>query len=179
MKVMEMKKIVLAALLASGLMAAGNQDYFGVNGGRADIGISSSIEGSSSNEENHITATLGHYYGNTGRVSASYTYVERSAGMDNSDVLSFAYDFILPVSQDMFSLYAGPVVGYTWLQDSMIDLSGFHYGAQAGGIVRVMDNIELEAGYRYLFETGNDKVYGINIEADKIKMWYAGFNFRF
>jgi hypothetical protein len=30
------------------------------------------------------------------------------------------------------------------------------YGAQAGAIARVVDNIEIEAGYRYLMETGDD-----------------------
>lgn len=173
-----MRKIALAALLASGLMAAENENYFGISGGNAEIKVSS-VGGSATTDGSQITATLGHYYGNTGRVSASYTYVERDPGVDNSDVLSFAYDFILPVKQDMFSVYAGPVVGYTWFKDSMTDISGFHFGAQAGGIVRVMDKIEIEAGYRYLFETGNDRVWGTNIEADSMKMWYAGINFRF
>ena len=31
-----MKKVVLATLLASGLMAAGNENYFGISGGRLD-----------------------------------------------------------------------------------------------------------------------------------------------
>jgi opacity protein-like surface antigen len=90
---------------------------------------------------------------------------------------------MLPLAEDKFSLYAGPVIGYTSYKESAddisLDLSGFHYGAQAGAILRIVENVEIEAGYRYLLETGSDTVTTVKIDADNIKMWYVGANIRF
>lgn len=177
-----MKKIGLVVLLASGLMAAGNENYFGISVGNAELsGTVASTDFDTDGTQ--YTVALGHYYGDTSRVSAAYTYVKHEAGVDESDAFSVAYDFILPIADNKFSLYAGPVLGYTRYEESAgglsLDLSGFHYGAQAGAIVRVMDNIEIEAGYRYLIETGSDTVLGINVDADDLKMWYVGANIRF
>jgi hypothetical protein len=166
-----MKKIVLAAMLASGLMAAGNENYFGISIGNAELEANTG----GTTDGGQITATLGHYYGDTGRISGSYTYIKRDQDVKNSDVLSFAYDFILPLADNKFGLYAGPVAGYTFYKDDIVDFSGFHYGAQAGAIVRIADKFELEAGYRYLIETGSD----LGVDLDSVKMWYVGANLRF
>lgn len=173
-----MKKIALAVLLASGLMAAENADYFGVSFGNAELGIEVSTLDAETNG-GQVSFTLGHYYGDTARAWAGYTYVKHDDGVDESDAFSVGYDFILPLAQNKFSLYAGPVIGYTRYEEPGLDLSGFHYGAQAGVIVRFIDNIEFEAGYRYLKETGNETVLGVDVEADDLKMWYVGANLRF
>lgn len=169
-----MKKIVLVTMLATGLMAAGSDDYFGVSIGNATLKSSSSL-GDGSTNGGQLTATLGHYYENTARISGSYTYIRRDAGVKNSDTASLAYDFILPLSDNKFGLYAGPVAGYTWYKDDTANFSGFHYGAQAGAILRVANKLELEAGYRYFIETGSD--LGVNL--DSLSMWYVGGNIRF
>lgn len=181
-----MKKIVLIALLATGLMAASNENYFGLNIGNAKFSGSASVSGASADwdtDGTQYTAVLGHYYGDTGRVSAAYTYVKHEAGVSKSDALSVAYDFILPLAENKFSLYAGPVLGYTRYEETDLDLSGYHYGAQAGAIVKIMDTIELEAGYRFLIETGSQKVtvlgVPVSVDADNVKMWYVGANLRF
>jgi opacity protein-like surface antigen len=178
-----MKKIVLASLLATGLMAAGNENYFGVSAGKLDSNFKVNpnpgfvvLDTDFTDTAYHFT--LGHYYGENGRISATYTYVN-GEDSDTSDAITLSYDFILPVAKT-FSLYAGPSLGYTRLDYSDgTDLSGFHYGAQAGAIARVVDNIEIEAGYRYLMETGDDDVTGGNIELDNVSMWYIGANIRF
>lgn len=183
-----MKKIALAVLLGSGLMAAENSDYFGISFGNAELGGEVSVPSISFSEngeidDGHISFSLGHYYGDTARVWAAYTYVNVDNDVDEADAFSAGYDFILPLAQNRFSLYAGPVIGYTRFEDSELDLSGFHYGAQAGAIVRLIDNIELEAGYRYLRETGSDTVNisgtDVDIDADDLKIWYVGANLRF
>ena len=176
-----MKKIVLATLLTTGLMAAGNENYFGISAGNAEL--TGNVESSDFDTDGtQYTFVLGHYYGENARVSAAYTYVKHDSGVDKSDAISVAYDFILPLAENKFSLYAGPVVGYTRYEESSaginLDLSGFHYGAQAGAIIKLMDKIELEAGYRFLLETGNDTVLGVNVDADDVKMWYVGANIR-
>lgn len=169
-----MKKIVLAVMLTSGLMAAGNENYFGISVGNAELEASSSL-GNANTDGGQFTGTLGHYYGDTGRISGSYTYIKRDQDVKNSDLISFAYDFILPLADNKFGLYAGPVAGYTFYKDDIVDFSGFHYGAQAGAIVRIADKFELEAGYRYLVETGSD----LGVDLDNVKMWYIGGNLRF
>jgi opacity protein-like surface antigen len=169
-----MKKLVLVALLATGLMAASNEDYFGLSVGNAKLEASSSL-GNASTDGGQITATLGHYYNDTGRISASYSYIKREEGIKNSDVLSVAYDFILPLADNKIGLYAGPVVGYTLYKDDVVNFSGAHYGAEAGAIIRIADKLELDAGYRYLFETGSD----LGVDLDNVKMWYVGANLRF
>lgn len=181
-----MKKIALCLLLVAGLMAAENKDYFGFSAGNADYRLKTSALGVTTKDnvdDTHYSFTLGHYYENS-RVSGTYTYVDGGVDNFNSNYsFSFAYDFILPVVKDQFSLYAGPVVGYTRLTDGEINLSGINYGGQAGVIVRVINNIELEAGYRFVMGTGNDKVnvsgIDFNLESEYMKTWYAGANIRF
>lgn len=93
------------------------------------------------------------------------------------------FDLILPVIDNALFLYAGPVVGYTRFEQESagikLDLSGLHYGGQAGAIVRVMNNIEIEGGYRYLIQTGSDTLVGVTVDADTLRMWYIGANLRF
>ena len=180
-----MKKIVLVALLAAcGLMGADNVPYIGVSVGNTELKTSAGIGNfESKHNDTHYTATVGNYLGEYGRVSLSYTYVEPTGNIQHSDGASLAYDFLLPVVDNTFLLYVGPVVGYTRFEEEdagvKLDLSGVHYGGQAGVIVRIINNIEIEGGYRYLVETGKDTVLGVNVKADDLRMWYVGANFLF
>jgi len=162
-------------------MAGSNEDYFGISAGNAQL--NGKVAGTNfDTDDTHYTATVGHYYGDTARVQAAFTYVDPSGTVDHANALSVSYDFLLPVA-NQFSLFAGPVAGYTWYKESSgsltLDLSGFHYGAEAGAIVKIANNLELEAGYRYLIQTGSDTVLGVNVDADDLRMWYAGLNLRF
>ncbi|MDO9265647.1 MAG: outer membrane beta-barrel protein [Sulfurimonas sp.] len=174
----------MALLAGCGLMGADNVPYIGVSVGNAELKTSVDIVNfESKNDDTHYTATLGQYVGDNGRVSLSYTYVEPTGNVQNSDAASLAFDFILPVIDNTLLLYVGPVIGYTRFEEEAAglkrDLSGIHYGGQAGAIVRIVNNIEIEGGYRYLVETGKDTVLGVDVEADNLRMWYAGVNFRF
>lgn len=181
-----MKKIVVASLIATGLLASGNQDYVHLSVGNAKLTGTASALGvpvDFDTDGTQYTLGLGHYLNDTGRVYGTYTYIDREAGVDKADAFSIGYDFLLPVDAKTFSLYAGPVVGYTRYEEPGLDLSGFHYGAQIGGLIRITDNIEIDGGYRYVFETGSQDVsilgVNVNVEADDVKMWYIGANFRF
>jgi len=179
-----MKKIALAVVLATGLMGADNVAFIGASVGNTELKSNVSAIGyDSSVDDNHYTATLGQYVGTNGRISLSYTYVKPTNNVKHSDGASLAFDFVLPIVDNVFFLYAGPVVGYTRFEEEAagikLDLSGLHYGGQAGAIFRIMNNIEVEAGYRYLIETGSDTVAAVNVDADKLKMWYLGANLRF
>jgi hypothetical protein len=179
-----MKKVLLTALLAGGLMGAENVPFIGVSVGNVEFKSEAhAVNYESKVDDTHYTATLGQYLGDNGRVSLSYTYVEPVNNVKLSDGASLAYDLVLPIIDNAFFVYAGPVVGYTRFEEEAagikLDLSGLHYGGQAGAIVRVMKNIEVEGGYRYLIETGSDTVLGVDVEADTLKMWYIGANLRF
>lgn len=180
-----MKKIVLVALLAGcGLMAADNVPYIGVSVGNVALKTSvGTVDFESKNDATHYTGTLGQYVGDNGRIALSYTYVEPTGNVQNKDGVSLAYDFIIPVIDNTLLLYAGPVIGYTRFEAEAagvnLNLSGLHYGAQGGAILRIIKIVELEAGYRYLVETGKDSVLGVGVSADSIRMWYMGVNIRF
>jgi opacity protein-like surface antigen len=179
-----MKKIALAVVLASGLMGADNVAFIGASVGNAELTSNVSAIGYESKvNDTHYTATLGQYVGTNGRLSLSYSYVKPTNNVKNSDSASLAFDFVLPIVDNVFLLYAGPVVGYTRFEQEVagikLDLSGLHYGGQAGAIFRIMNNIEVEGGYRYLIETGSDTLLGLNVDADKLKIWYVGANLRF
>lgn len=180
-----MKKILLVALLAgSGLMASANVPYIGFSVGNAELKTSVGVgDFESKHDDTHYTATLGQYIDDNGRVSISYTYVDPTGNVENSDSVSLAFDFIAPIMDNTVALYVGPVIGYTHLEEESagvkLDLSGMHYGVQAGAIVRIIDNIEIEGGYRYLVEEGEDTVLGVDVSADNLRMLYVGVNFRF
>lgn len=180
-----MKKIVLATLLAaSGLMAADNVPFIGVSVGNAELKANIGPTNYQAKvDDTHYTASLGQYIGDNGRIALSYSYVEPKNNVKDSDAASLAYDFVLPVVDNAVMLYAGPVIGYTrYIEEAAgikLDLSGLHYGGEAGVIVRLVNFVELEAGYRYFIETGSDTVAGIKVEADTLKMWYLGANLRF
>lgn len=172
-----MKKVFLATLFATGaLMGADNATFIGVSVGNAEL---KSNIGPTSHEarvdDTHYTATLGQYIGDNGRIALSYSYVEPKNNIKTSDAASLAYDFVVPVMDNMFMVYAGPVIGYTrYVEEAAgfkLDLSGLHYGAEAGVIVRLVSTVELEAGYRYLIETGSDTIVGVNVDPDTLKMW--------
>jgi len=180
-----MKKIFLATLLATGaVMGADNVPFIGVSVGNAELKSNIGIVGYESKvNDTQYTATLGQYVGTNGRIALSYSYVEPQHNVKNSDAVSLAFDFLIPLVDNTVSLYAGPVIGYTRYEEEAaglkLDLSGMHYGGEVGAIVRIVNNIEIEGGYRYLIETGNDTVLGIKVDADTLKMWYVGVNFRF
>jgi len=180
-----MKKIVLSVLLVCyGLMGAENVSFIGASIGNTELKTSTGVGSfESKNDDTHYTGTLGQYVGENGRVSLSYTYVEPTGHVVNSDGVSLAFDVMIPIIENTFLLYAGPVIGYTRCKEEAaglkLDLSGMHYGAQAGVIFRVVNNIEIEGGYRYLVETGQESVLGVEIDADDLHVWYVGANLRF
>jgi opacity protein-like surface antigen len=177
--VMIMKKVALAALLATGLMAAGNEDYFGVSVGEAKSSVTAS-DGTSSatvdDTEGAYNLALGHYYENS-RIALTYTHLDLD-NVDTSEALTLSYDFFYTVGRGL-NVFAGPGIGYAWIKDDAVDLSGFMYGGEAGAQLRINSGLELEAGYRYMRATGSDNDSGTKVELDDLATWYIGANIRF
>jgi len=177
-----MKKIVLLTLLTASLFAGQNDDYIGLG-----IGYTSFSADKQYSEINtdgmSLSFTLGHYYGDYGRFNASYTYIKSEENIDESDMLSLAYDFMLPIN-DSIALYVGPVAGYTRYSEhdnlgNEINLSGLHIGGELGGVFNFSEKLEVEAGYRYLSEAGEDTYLGQSIKAQSMSMFYFGVNYHF
>ena len=169
-----MKKILLPALLSMSLFASQNSDYVGIGAGNSWFSVDKSTK-NITNSGLHGTFTLGHMYEEYGRFYASGTYLNSTDSVSSSGVYSLGYDAMFPVLDDMFSLYAGFVGGYTTYKEGSLDLSGAHYGPEVGVTFDVADIFEFEGGYRYLFETGKD----LNTEASDIQMVYLQANFYF
>lgn len=177
--VMIMKKAALAALLATGLMAAGNENYFGVSVGEAKSSVTMDSGSSSAtvdDTEGAYNLTLGHYYENA-RIALTYTHVDIE-DVDRSEALTLSYDFFYPVGRGL-NVFAGPGIGYVWMKDDVVDLSGFTYGGEAGAQLRINSGLEIEAGYRYMLVAGSDNDSGTKVEFDDLATWYIGANIRF
>ena len=148
-----MKKIVLSMMLVASLFAE-NNDYVTLGGGVTQFNLDTGPSNASTNNASY-TFALGHQYGNYGRIHMDGTYINAaSASIDSSAMISLSYDFMFPVVDDIFSLYVGPVGGYTSYKTNTYDLSGGHYGVELGGVVSITENFELELGASYLKETG-------------------------
>jgi len=62
-------------------------------------------------------------------------------------------------------------------------LAGAIYGAQAGLNYTVTENFSVEAGYRYMISNMRDTItvsgIDVKLEADPIKNWFIGANYKF
>ncbi len=178
-----MKKVALIGLLSAGVMAADHYDYAGIHFGELKSEFSAHSGSGTAHgdmKDSAYSLALGHYYGEQGRVSAMFTYADAEDYVDRSHVLSVSYDFLLPLVERSLAVFAGPSVGYTWLElEDGSDFNGIHYGGQAGVIIRLPNGVDLEGGYRYLVESGEMSDGGGKIELDNTSMWYIGANIRF
>jgi len=142
-----MKKIVLVVLMT--LQLSAYDDYIGLGGGYSTFNVNTP-SGDIDNNGASATIDFGHKYGKYGRFHASATYVSHEDNITKANSYSVGYDFLVPLFDDTFELYAGPVIGYTSYEERDFSLSGFHYGAEAGVLFSLSDTIELEAGYNFL-----------------------------
>lgn len=103
------------------------------------------------------------------RATFSGTYFD--SGSDDQSVQKFLgmVDYFLFSESDMkVRPFIGANVGYGRYESTFVDTTGFLYGGQAGFVVGVGDNIDLDLSYRYiLFESeavnsAGNIVFGLN-----------------
>ncbi len=91
------------------------------------------------------------------RTTLSFNYFDSVSSESDEDyaqnyekyLLSFDY-FFLNGNKSNFQPYLGANLGYiNYESDNDIDVSGFLYGAQAGVLFSVADNIDIDIMYRY------------------------------
>lgn len=179
-----MKKIAMAALLASGLMAAENGFYVGADIGNTEYNFKASAFGiSAENEDDGGSQTfkMGYYLDKNNRASAFY----QNVNVDNGDGIMYGVGYDYLIGENALKPFVGAIVGYGSAEsdDGTIDLSGAVYGAQAGVNYAFNENFSIEGGYRYLISDMDDAVIvsGVNVkvEIDTVKNWFLGVNYKF
>ncbi|QFR43013.1 outer membrane protein [Sulfurimonas xiamenensis] len=179
-----MKKIVLAVLLATGLMAADSGMYVGLDVGNTDYNIKASALGISveeSYDDASYTFKAGYYIDANSRVYASYQYIDVEDG--DSAFYGVGYDYL--IGNGALKPFVGAFVGYGSAEDDegYVDMSGTVYGGQIGLNYAINENFSAEAGYRYMKSNMDDNIVesdiNVNIEIDEIKNWFVGVNYKF
>jgi len=129
------------------------------------------------------------------RYYVSYDYVSdsyRSAARIRHQMLSAAYDLMLPLDGGSTRLFAGANAGLTRLDQKTggyrhDDDWGIHAGIQAGLLRILADNVELEAGYRYAkhedaavdFKPRGASTRSGSARLSSTEQLYMGVNWRF
>jgi len=167
--------VLLSTLLCSSLYAIDieeSQKFIGVEvsisevqgNGPSDIasnisnGISAGIQLGAMNSEWRTTIGLS-YFDNEGR------NVEKLYG-------SIDYFFLKTdiLESSVFNPFIGFTVGYANYESNEVDADGFIYGGQAGLMINLLDNLNLNVGYRYTlsnaseFDHESDVFFGLNYQ---------------
>lgn len=183
-----MKKIVLAVILASAVIAAENGFYVGADIGNTEFNIKVSALGVSAEDKDDggsQTLKIGYYFNLNNRVSAFYQNINTEGG--DTYTYGIGYDYL--IGDNAFKPFVGAIAGYGFsktdepVYDSPLTLSGNIYGAQVGINYAFNENFSAEAGYRYLKSEINENTMVSNIdiklEMDTIQNWFFGINYKF
>ena len=177
-----MKKIITLGLLTISLMASQNNDYVSLSGGVSQLSTIQTTTNSfqrNSSDGAAMTLTFGHKY-ESGRFNASYTFVNHDTiTVKEVSAFNFAYDFTFPISTSGVVLFAGPVIGYSWYEDTSVNLDGMHYGAEFGTFYDITENFSVELGYKYFKETASKEGTSSKVEYDDLQTLYLGINYYF
>ncbi len=179
-----MKKIALAVMLASGVMAAENGFYVGADAGNTKYDMKASVLGVSVEEKDDggsQTLKVGYYLDKNNRTSAFY----QNVNVDNGDGAMYGVGYDYLIGDNAFKPFIGALAGYGSAKDDIgeIKMNGIVYGAQAGVNYAFNENFSVEAGYRYLKANMDDTVIEsgleVKVEIETIRNWFAGVNYKF
>jgi len=189
-----MKKIALAVLLASGLMAADSGFYVGADVGNTgmdgeysvsvpdyDIAESESFEDDGGSQ----TLKVGYYFDENNRASAFFQNVNVDGG--DSRTFGVGYDYL--IGNDSFKPFVGLIIGSGSMEsdDGSVNITGAVYGAQLGLNYAFNENFSAEIGYRYMKANMEDSIsgeidgtaYTEEVTIDTVKNWFLGVNYKF
>jgi opacity protein-like surface antigen len=189
-----MKKIALAVLLASGLMATDSGFYVGADVGNTamDGDIIMYIPDYSYNDSTTIeddggsqTLKVGYYFDKNNRASAFFQNVNVDGG--DSRTFGVGYDYL--IGDNNFKPFIGLIVGSGNMEsdDGSVSITGVVYGAQLGLNYAFNENFSAEIGYRYLKSNMEDSIsgeidgtaYTEEVTIDTVKNWFVGVNYKF
>jgi opacity protein-like surface antigen len=179
-----MKKIALAVLLASGLMAADSGVFVG-----ADIGVTKFDEKASwsggseeiSDDGGSQTLKVGYYFDKNSRAGICYQNINVEDG--SAYHIGLGYDYL--IGSNDIKPFVGAFIGYGSFEDDdgIMDISGAVFGAQAGVNYAINENFSAEVGYRYMKSNMEDTItvsgVDVKVEIDPISNWFVGVNYKF
>jgi len=116
------------------------------------------------------------------RTTLSFNYFDSVSDEDYAQnyekyLVSFDY-FFLASNKSNFQPYLGVNAGYiNYESDNDIDLSGFLYGAQAGVLFSVADNIDIDIMYRYSISNATMESHDDSPALDHIGSIVFGINY--
>lgn len=178
------KKIVLASLLASGLMAADSGVYVGVDLGNTAYDMKASAAGVSATEKDDggsQTLKVGYYFDKNNRAGVFFQNVNTSGG--KTHFYGVGYDYL--IGDNAFKPFVGAILGHasSKADDNSVNLTGAVYGAQVGVNYSINESFSVEAGYRYMKSKMEDTItvsgIDIKLEADPVTNWFIGANYKF
>ncbi len=180
-----MKRIVLASLFTSGLMAAESGMYVGMDVGNTAVDLKATVNGTSETVEDDggsQTLKVGYYVDKNNRIVASFQNVNVDGGKARN--YSIGYDYL--IGNNAFKPFVGVFAGYGSLtvdSVSSLDIAGGVLGAQMGLNYAISENFSAEVGYRYMKSSMDDSISGPGgtaaFEVDPIKNWFIGVNYKF
>lgn len=182
-----MKKIVLASLLATGLMAADNGFYIGVDIGNTAGDFEASapsigLSDSSTEDGGSQTLKVGYYLDKNSRISAFL----HNVNVDNGDAQTYGIGYDYMIGDSAFKPFIGALVGYGSYQEDAVpdvNVAGMIYGAQVGLNYGFNENFSVEVGYRYMKSSMEDSTtisgQNVNFEITALKNWFIGMNYKF
>ncbi len=97
-----------------------------------------------------------------------FDYYDSSDDDQNVEKGYLMVDYFFLKDENKFRPFIGVNVGYMNYESTLVEESGFLYGAQAGFVVNVMETIDLDLSYRYLLSNADaldhmgSIVFGIN-----------------
>lgn len=180
-----MKKMAIAVLLASGLMAADSGNYIGFDLGSTKFDMKASAAGVSAEESDDggsQTLKVGYYFDKNSRTFMSY----QNINVDGGDAYYYGIGYDYLIGDNDIKPFVGGFVGYGSSEVDAypdLDMAGVVFGAQVGVNYAVNENFSVEAGYRYMKSNMEDTITiaGVDVksEIDPITNWFVGVNYKF
>lgn len=179
-----MKKVALAAFIATSLMASDSGLYVGVDFGNTAVELEANINGTSTTAKDDggsQTYKLGYYLNQNNRLTSFYQHVNADGA--SSSAYGLGYDYL--IGNGSFKPFLGFLVGRgsMKLDGTSVEIDGNIYGAQAGANYSFNENFSVEAGYRVFKSNMEGSITGpggtATFEIDPIKNWFIGANYKF
>ncbi|MDD2905060.1 MAG: outer membrane beta-barrel protein [Sulfurimonas sp.] len=186
-----MKKIVLAVLIGSALIAADNGLYVGVDIGSTGLdgkakttSTSGSYEDDISENDASQTIKIGYYFNQNNRVTAFAQNINISGG--DARLYGINYDYL--IGNHPLKPFVGALAGYGALEgDNGTNITGNIIGAQVGINYAFNEHLSAEAGYRYMLssmsgsysETDFGVDYKTDVDIETAGNFFIGLNYKF
>jgi opacity protein-like surface antigen len=176
-----MKKTMLSMVVIScAVMGSESGLYVGVYGGETRLTVKAS-NGTYSTEKykegKNAELKIGYYLDRHHRVHGFYQD-SRPVSDQDGRMYGAGYDYL--IGESVVKPFVGAVAGHFKVTQNGVELQDNFMGVQAGLHYILGEKFSVEAGYRYILAQGNQQTVGSTVfEADTIKNWFAGVNYKF